>query len=231
MPNLIKIGFTKRSPEERKRELSRATGVPLDFEIKYEIFTHEMKILEQRVHSILEDHRINKNKEFFDFDLYKGIEVLEKCARQLNLENLNKIEGIGETFEKYESMEILGELNKKYPEMIRKKISSIRIYQTSLRCYLEITEDDFITKYEHKETPLINKKITRQDMAYILDGEKEFDFETELFKPENSVSKNAILFLDEFDDYSKLVCCSEIFNDYGCDIIQKERFKNKNNAT
>jgi len=48
MPDLIKIGFTNRSPEERKRELSRVTGVPLDFEIKYVLYTQDMKLLEQR---------------------------------------------------------------------------------------------------------------------------------------------------------------------------------------
>lgn len=224
MPNLIKIGFTKRSPEERKRELSKASGVPVNFEIKYEIYTHDMKELEHEVHLILEKYRINKNKEFFEFDLFKAIDVLRNCAEELRLRDNVQVKGVNEINELYESIEILGDLVKIYPNMIRQEISSIRIYQTKLRCYLEVTEDEFITKYESRETLLVNQKIQRQDMAFVMGSESDFD--SLLFDPENYVSKNARLFIYELDDYSKLVCCSEIFNDYGCQKIQDEHFKN-----
>lgn len=219
MPDLIKIGFTNRSPEERKRELSRVTGVPIDYEIKYVLFTQDMKLLEQRVHNFLERYRLNKNKEFFKVDLYEGIDVLQKCADELRLEFANLSNGINEINEKYESIDILGELNKSYPNMIRKEINSIRVYQTSLRCYLEITEEIFITKYENKAVPLVDQKIHRQDLAFIVGNS---DYDSLLFDPENSVSKNARQFLEEFDDYSRLVCCTDIFNDFGIKTIEKK---------
>jgi hypothetical protein len=50
MPNLIKIGCTTRSPEERKRELSKSTGIPVDFEIEYEIYSTNIKAIEEETH-------------------------------------------------------------------------------------------------------------------------------------------------------------------------------------
>lgn len=224
MPGLLKIGSTKRSPEERKRELSKPTGVPIEFNIEYEIFSSEMKQLEDYIHNILEQHRFNRAREFFEFDLFNAIDLLHKKAEEIRLDSEFKSNGVNELFEAYEAIEILGRLKTVYPEMIREEIRSVRVYQTKIRCYLEITEEEI--KYMERPVPLIDQKIHRQDLGYIIAG-YDIDNDYLLFNPVSSVSANARLFIEEFDDYSKLVCCSELFTDKASDKIQELYLRNK----
>lgn len=211
MPNLLKIGFTSRSPEERSRELSSATGVPTVFTVKYAIFTHDMRIVENTVHSSLDKYRENKDKKFFKIDLHEAIQIIREVAEELRLKTKKSVVGINEINEKYETIELLGELKKLYPDQIKNELCSIRIFQTNLRCYLETTISKVITHYDAGQTPLVDQYIHRQDMGFISDGE---DYTSDLlFKPQNTVSQNARIFLYNFDDYNKRMCCSEIFKD------------------
>ena len=223
IPKLLKIGFTSRSPEERKRELSRATGVPEEFVIKYEIYSPNVIELESKVHKELGSYRRNPKKEFFEIELHHAIDTITQCAEEIRLSLDNRMTGINESLEAYEAIEILGELKSKYIGIIRYEIKSVRMYQTSLRCYLEITEEDAVYS---REVPLIDQKIHRMDLGFIIDD----DFDNLTFKPSKSVSRNARVFIEEFDDYSKLVCCSELFTDEGSEIIQNDHFKKQTRA-
>jgi hypothetical protein len=106
MAGLIKIGCTKRSPEERKRELSRATGVPIDFEIEYEIYSTDIKRIEKEIHFKLSDYKFGK--EFFKIDIDTAIDILRKKVEELRLETESKTNGINELYDIYEAVEILG---------------------------------------------------------------------------------------------------------------------------
>lgn len=221
MPELIKIGSTQRSPEQRRRELSKPTGIPTEFEIAYEIFTISIKELEKSVHQELDKCRLNFNREFFKTSVKNAITIIRNRAEELRLQSTFKSEGINETFEKYEAVEVLGRLKAKYPEMIRSEIVSVRIYQTKMRSCLEITEETIIRGDDLM--PLVDQKIHRQDLGYIEGNSDPSKNSYALyFDPANPVSENARIFLEEFDDYSMLMCCSELFTE----IAQKEIERN-----
>ncbi len=219
MPGLLKIGLTSRSPEERARELSSPTGVPTEYTVEYEVFSPDTKSLESSMHDRLRSNRVNGKREFFKVELNSTIEMLSTLAYEQILKHESYSNGVSERFQRYEAVEILGRLKKYYPNMIREELVSARIYQTRLRCYLEITEEDRI--YEGREVPLVDQKIHRMDLGFIM-GDDGFD--SLLFNPKQNVLANSRVFLDDFDSYSKLVCCSELFNDHGCTVIQNEHF-------
>lgn len=208
MPGLVKIGSTKRSPEERRRELSRPSGIPTGFMVAYEIFTPDMSQLEKRIHSHLDKWRVNRNREFFKINLEESISSLSSIAKEINLEVTFQTHGINEVFEPYEAIEILGILYNKYPGMIRSSISSARIYQTKIRCYLEVTEESIFDSKDYR-TLLTDLKIHRQDLAFIASDSP--DPLALLFDPKKTVSSNARIFIDEFDDYSKVMCGFDLF--------------------
>lgn len=66
MSGLCKIGYTNKPIEQRLRDLSRQTGVPLPFECFY---AKKVKLsareIEQWLHELFEEERINPRKEFF----------------------------------------------------------------------------------------------------------------------------------------------------------------------
>lgn len=66
--NIIKVGMTTNL-EQRKRDLSMATGVPTPFEIYAVMRTKQYREVEMALHNILEKvvhNRVNKNREFFE---------------------------------------------------------------------------------------------------------------------------------------------------------------------
>jgi hypothetical protein len=79
MPNLVKIGFTRRNIDIRLAELNSSTGVPESFVLEAAFSSVSPERDEQVVHSKLSDHRTNKNREFFQ------IEVLEAITKIKNI--------------------------------------------------------------------------------------------------------------------------------------------------
>lgn len=65
MPNLVKIGFTDKTPDKRAKQISRATGVPLEFNVEYAFKCFNSHALEIELHRYLKDYRLNNDREFF----------------------------------------------------------------------------------------------------------------------------------------------------------------------
>lgn len=82
MPGLLKIGYTKNSPEERAVQISRSTGVAVPFEVAYAFKCHEGQFLEEEVHAKLDQYRVSNNREFFKMDLETAIEAISDLGKK-----------------------------------------------------------------------------------------------------------------------------------------------------
>jgi len=77
MPGLCKIGYTKKPPEERVKEISRGTGIPVPFEIAWTFKCFDGDILEREVHKYLENYRENADREFFRIPLEEAKQTIK----------------------------------------------------------------------------------------------------------------------------------------------------------
>lgn len=81
--NVFKIGMTRRlEPQERIDELGSAS-VPFRFDVHSFIFSNDAVSLESKLHSILNEKRVNKvnlRKEFF----YSSVDELEELVNQID---------------------------------------------------------------------------------------------------------------------------------------------------
>ena len=86
MPDLIKIGFTTKTAEERAKKLyDGSLGVPKPFVVVHTNDCEDPKKLEAIVHKQLAKHRINKDREFFKYaadDAYQLVKDLHKESQQ-----------------------------------------------------------------------------------------------------------------------------------------------------
>lgn len=82
IPDLLKIGHTDKNPYSRAKELSRSTGVPVDFEVAWAFPCFNSNRLEKEVHSELSYCRCNNRKEFFKIPLDHAIEVIERLGEK-----------------------------------------------------------------------------------------------------------------------------------------------------
>lgn len=65
-PYVVKIGFSKREPDLRARELyDGSTGVPVPFEVASAYSVGDCKLAEKRTHKRLASYRLNGRREFF----------------------------------------------------------------------------------------------------------------------------------------------------------------------
>lgn len=77
MPDLIKIGYTSRTPEERADELY-TTGVPHPFKVIHKHPCDFPDILERRMHKKLHPFRVNTDREFFRYPADDAFQLLQK---------------------------------------------------------------------------------------------------------------------------------------------------------
>ena len=69
MPGLVKIGSTSKDPNERAKQISRGTGVPLEFVVQYAYRCFNAERLERELHKHFKPHRTNNKKEFFQLEV------------------------------------------------------------------------------------------------------------------------------------------------------------------
>lgn len=198
MPDLIKIGKTKRDSRLRAKELSN-TSVPTPFQVAFEIFSDDMDSLEKKIKDELAEFQKSKNREFFRYPIYKAINLLLKFNAPA--EDLDS---------SYAAISIFNKLNSKYPGFLKKDIIEVRIVQSEERVWLEITTEDKKGDY------LKDQIIKRSDLAFILENDEELTF-----KPEDNIQINADKFVNEFDPYS-IIMTTDLFHEKACrDIADK----------
>ena len=77
IPGLCKIGYTKETPEQRAREVSRGTGIAMPFEVAWAFQCFDGEMLEYEVHKYLEEYRENSQREFFRIDIEQAKNAIE----------------------------------------------------------------------------------------------------------------------------------------------------------
>ncbi len=114
---LYKIGRTTKSPEQRAKQLSKATGIPEDLKVFFRKDVSDCELAEGIIHERLKSCRYRGNKEFFSISLDNAKEVVTEVAEQI---------GVALTFEDEINCETLTSyLNLKYRD--RKTSSFIHI--------------------------------------------------------------------------------------------------------
>jgi hypothetical protein len=80
MPDMIKIGKTSTSVEQRIGELNRHSGVPLPFTCYYAAEVADADLVEKRMHEAFGDHRVRPQREFFYLSPNRAQAALELAA-------------------------------------------------------------------------------------------------------------------------------------------------------
>ena len=85
MPDLIKIGYTNRTAEDRAMELYQGvTGVPKPFVVVYKEECEAPQKLEAAVHKKLAHYRVNENREFFAYPADAASQLVQELHKFQN---------------------------------------------------------------------------------------------------------------------------------------------------
>jgi hypothetical protein len=78
----LKIGMTTREVHKRVEELNSSTSIPTKFTVEYTIKCSKPYEKEQQIHTNLRAHRVNIHREFFEIDLKRAIEEVQKVCEE-----------------------------------------------------------------------------------------------------------------------------------------------------
>lgn len=99
VPNIYKIGYTKRNSIERAKEISRATGVAGEWKVARDWPVTEAYQTEQYIFAEFKSYRLDKRGEMFDFQ-GKGVEYVIKKMDNLLLKKQQKLKDYIEKLDK-----------------------------------------------------------------------------------------------------------------------------------
>jgi hypothetical protein len=118
LPNLVKIGKTQGTAEERARQLS-GTGIPASFVVVYEKGFSDCNSAESYVHTLLEaqGYRVATNREFFNAPVPIAIEAVLSAYTHFSIKAA-PVNGTEETLAYLLNEEPLGFTNKQTWEAI-----------------------------------------------------------------------------------------------------------------
>lgn len=77
MPGYVKIGKTTTSLEQRIRELSTSTSVPLPFTCFYACTVNDSSFVEHQLHDAFDNNRVNPRREFFQISPERVVSALK----------------------------------------------------------------------------------------------------------------------------------------------------------
>lgn len=86
LPDLLKIGMTARSVEQRAKEINAATGVALPFGVRQCWRVSDPTAAEKLVHDHLADSRVRADREFFRMDYLDARRRIQQLLSDTGLE-------------------------------------------------------------------------------------------------------------------------------------------------
>ena len=86
MRNLLKVGMTTRSVQERVKEINGATGVAIPFGVRRCWRVSDPALAERLVHDALGEHRLRQDREFFQVSFDYAGKVVGAVLRESSQE-------------------------------------------------------------------------------------------------------------------------------------------------
>jgi hypothetical protein len=81
-PGLLKIGYTGKDIEIRRKDLSSHTGVPTPFKVEFVYKLHARgEEMERELHKCLKEYRTSNQREFFDIPLKEAINTVKNIGK------------------------------------------------------------------------------------------------------------------------------------------------------
>lgn len=101
MPGYVKVGKTNNNLEQRVRDLSASTSVPLPFTVFYACTVKDAQFVEHQLHDAFDNNRINPRREFFQI----APERIVSALKLAEIENITPRKDLIESKEDREAHE------------------------------------------------------------------------------------------------------------------------------
>ena len=214
IPNMVKIGKTTREPEQRAKELSSSTGVPIEFVLVHKRLVNNCTIAEKYIHEVLESKgvRVSKKREFFEIPIYEAIQVIEQYEDKEDSKN-------EASSSKLYAMNILEEAKSYYyghGDFLEDKYQALKLFKKSID--LGCSEGYLFIGRMYLYEEIDNKSNVREALKYFSEG--SFKGKNECF------AEMGCIYLDTYSENynldNGLKCWKKYFSNIDIEYIKKD---------
>lgn len=82
-PRFLKIGMTRRTVEQRVKEINAATGVMIPYGVRAAWRVADADRVEREIHSLLADYRVRGDREFFEIEYQRASDLVNDYLNKL----------------------------------------------------------------------------------------------------------------------------------------------------
>lgn len=189
IPGKVKIGLTTGTSEDRAKSLYE-TGVADRFHVVYDELVRDCGLVEHLMHERFKGYRKNKTREFFEIPIKDAVRALQEIAAA-HLVPASALQN---------RCEILAKVQKRFPKVLRRDLSSLAVIQLPDLCLLESRRR---SKRGEKE-----ELVVQEDLSFIDGIEETFD-------RSRDIQQNAKLFVKWLNLPTLLVISEALFNEEG----------------
>ena len=111
MPGYVKIGKTNNDLEQRVRDLSASTSIPLPFTVFYACKVKDANFAEHQLHDAFDNNRVNPRREFFQIAPQRVVAALKLAEIEDITPKTNLIEDKEDREAHEEALERRGRFN------------------------------------------------------------------------------------------------------------------------
>ena len=111
MPGYVKIGKTASNLEQRVRDLSASTSIPLPFTVFYACEVKDANFVEHQLHDAFDNNRVNPRREFFQIAPERVVAALKLAEIENVTPNKDLIETEDDREAHEEALERRGRFN------------------------------------------------------------------------------------------------------------------------
>jgi hypothetical protein len=189
IPGKVKIGLTTGTSEDRAKSLYE-TGVADHFHVAYDELVSDCGLVEHNMHERFKGFRKNKSREFFEIPIKDAVRALQEIAKPFLVpESALK-----------NRCEILPKLQRKFPGVLRRDLSSVAVIQLP---DLYMLESRRRAKRGEKE-----ELVVREGLGFLSGIEDILDVR-------HDVKVNANEFIGNLNLATLLVISEALFNEEG----------------
>jgi len=160
MPGYVKIGRTSGDLEQRIRDLSASTSVPLPFICFYACTVKKAQFVEHQLHDAFDNNRVNPKREFFQIAPDRVVSALKLAA----IEEVTPKKDLVEDLEDREALNMARKIREKFNfDMAKIPIGAELIFSRDESKTAKVIDNHFI---EHNGKKISLSKSAQEILGY-----------------------------------------------------------------
>ena len=152
MPGYVKIGRTSTNLEQRIRDLSASTSIPIPFTCFYACTVKDAQFVEHQLHDAFDNNRINPRREFFQIAPERVVSALKLAE----IENITPKKDFVENKEDQQALIKARKIREKFNfNMAKIPVGAELIFSRDEKIKAKVI-DNHSVEYDGKKTSLSN---------------------------------------------------------------------------